>query len=180
MKKPVRVAVTGAAGQIGYSLLFRIASGEMLGKDQPVILQMLELRQVPFCNVDQPQIGATAPPTTIVTAPTAYVRLHGRNRETWFAEGAGRDARYDYLYSHDEIGEWAGRVRLMQRKAKDIFIIANNHYRGQAAANALELAHALTGARKALPPGLLAAFPRLAAIAGGSSGDEGAPWRLPL
>ncbi|MDZ7826417.1 MAG: malate dehydrogenase [Gammaproteobacteria bacterium] len=43
MKQPVRVAVTGAAGQIGYSLLFRIASGEMLGKDQPVILQMLEI-----------------------------------------------------------------------------------------------------------------------------------------
>jgi malate dehydrogenase len=43
MKQPVRVAVTGAAGQIGYSLLFRIASGEMLGKDQPVILQLLEL-----------------------------------------------------------------------------------------------------------------------------------------
>jgi len=42
-KKPVRVAVTGAAGQIGYSLLFRIASGEMLGKDQPVILQLLEI-----------------------------------------------------------------------------------------------------------------------------------------
>ena len=43
MKTPVRVAATGAAGQIGYSLLFRIASGDMLGKDQPVILQMLEL-----------------------------------------------------------------------------------------------------------------------------------------
>src|SRR3990167_5640314 len=43
MKTPVRVAVTGAAGQIGYALVFRIAAGEMLGKDQPVILQMLEL-----------------------------------------------------------------------------------------------------------------------------------------
>src|ERR671926_625123 len=43
MNRPMRVAVTGAAGQIGYSLLFRIASGEMLGKDQPVILQLLEL-----------------------------------------------------------------------------------------------------------------------------------------
>jgi malate dehydrogenase len=42
-KKPVRVAVTGAAGQIGYALLFRIASGEMFGKDQPVILQLLEI-----------------------------------------------------------------------------------------------------------------------------------------
>ncbi|MDP1718058.1 MAG: malate dehydrogenase [Burkholderiales bacterium] len=43
MKRPMRVAVSGAAGQIGYSLLFRIASGEMLGKDQPVILQLLEI-----------------------------------------------------------------------------------------------------------------------------------------
>ena len=44
-KAPMRVAVTGAAGQIGYALLFRIASGEMLGKDQPVILQLLDLPQ---------------------------------------------------------------------------------------------------------------------------------------
>ena len=43
MKQPVRVAITGAAGQISYSLLFRIASGDMLGKDQPVILQLLEI-----------------------------------------------------------------------------------------------------------------------------------------
>ncbi|GMU73224.1 MAG: malate dehydrogenase [Betaproteobacteria bacterium PRO3] len=49
MKAPIRVAVTGAAGQIGYSLLFRIASGEMLGRDQPVILQLLEV------PVDKPQ-----------------------------------------------------------------------------------------------------------------------------
>ena len=43
MKQPVRVVVTGAAGQIGYSLIFRIAAGEMLGTDQPVILQLLEI-----------------------------------------------------------------------------------------------------------------------------------------
>src|SRR5690554_3698063 len=43
MKQPVRIAITGAAGQISYSLAFRIASGDMLGKDQPVILQLLEI-----------------------------------------------------------------------------------------------------------------------------------------
>ena len=43
MKSPIRVAVTGAAGQIGYSLLFRIASGEMFGKDQPIALQLIEI-----------------------------------------------------------------------------------------------------------------------------------------
>jgi len=46
MKAPKRVAVTGAAGQIAYSLLFRIANGDMLGKDQPVILQLLERERV--------------------------------------------------------------------------------------------------------------------------------------
>ncbi len=51
MKAPVRVAVTGAAGQIGYALLFRIAAGEMLGRDQPVILQLLEL------PIDKAQAG---------------------------------------------------------------------------------------------------------------------------
>src|SRR5690606_37190771 len=43
MKQPVRVTVTGAAGQIGYALLFRIAAGNMLGSDQPVILQLLDI-----------------------------------------------------------------------------------------------------------------------------------------
>ena len=43
MKKPARVTITGAAGQIGYQLSFRIASGQMLGPDQPVILQLLEI-----------------------------------------------------------------------------------------------------------------------------------------
>ena len=43
MKKPIRVAITGPAGQIGYALLFRIASGQMFGPDQPVILQLLEV-----------------------------------------------------------------------------------------------------------------------------------------
>ena len=45
MKKPVRITITGAAGQIGYQLAFRIASGQMLGPDQPVILQLLEIPQ---------------------------------------------------------------------------------------------------------------------------------------
>ena len=39
-----------------------------------------------------------------VTSPVAYLRLHGRNAADWFREGAGRDARYDYLYSHEELG----------------------------------------------------------------------------
>ena len=49
MKTPVRVAITGAAGQISYALLYRIASGDMLGKEQPVILQLLEIPPAMGC-----------------------------------------------------------------------------------------------------------------------------------
>ena len=59
MTNPVRVAVTGAAGQIGYSLLFRIASGEMLGKHQPVILQLLEIPDEKAQKADSRIIAAT-------------------------------------------------------------------------------------------------------------------------
>ena len=70
-KPPVRVAVTGAAGNIGYALLFRIASGEMLGKDQPVILQMLEI------PTEGAQKALKAWPWSSTTAPS-------RCWPTWF------------------------------------------------------------------------------------------------
>jgi malate dehydrogenase len=71
-KAPMRVAVTGAAGQIGYSLLFRIASGEMLGKDQPVILQLLDLPQA------QKACQGRHDGTRRLRLPAA--RRHGRHR----------------------------------------------------------------------------------------------------
>ena len=131
-------------------------------------LSALDRRRVGFCNVDQPIVGDGVPPTTVMTGGRGYVRLHGRNRENWFRKDAGRDARYDYLYSHEEIREWVDRIRKMREgagKEADIFIIANNHYRGQGPANALELIHALTGRPVAAPDSLVAAFPRLAPIA---------------
>src|SRR5437016_5402421 len=67
MKTPVRVAVTGAAGQIGYALLFRIASGDMLGPDQPVILQLLEVT---------PALGALAG-VVMELNDCAFPTLHG-------------------------------------------------------------------------------------------------------
>jgi uncharacterized protein YecE (DUF72 family) len=126
---------------------------------------MLAARGVGFCNVDQPAVGGASPPTGVVAGPTGYVRWHGRNAKNWFRKDAGRDARYDYLYSHEEIREWVDRIRLMQKRAKDIFIIANNHYRGQAAANALELMHQLSGERVEVPESLARTYPHLADIA---------------
>ena len=125
---------------------------------------LLAGRGVGFCNVDQPLVGSASPPTTVMTADPGYVRLHGRNRKNWFRRDAGRDARYDYLYSHEQIREWVERVRMMQRKSKgnpDIFIIANNHYRGQAPANALELMSVLADKKVEAPSTIVEAFPHL-------------------
>jgi len=146
------------------------------------VLSMLSARHVGFCNVDQPLIGDAIPPSTVVTAPHAYVRLHGRNRRDWFRRDAGRDARYDYLYTEEEVEDWARRIGLMRQRdpAATIYIIANNHYRGQAPANALELRSLLQGRPVEVPPTLLAAFPRLAKVASASGGAPGGQTPLPL
>ena len=152
-------------GRFGdYPLVVELRHASWLEGDA---LEMLGETGTGFCNIDQPLIGKAVPPTTVVTGRIGYVRLHGRNAADWFRRDAGRDRRYDYLYSHEEIKDWVERVRLMQKKGKgdaDIFIIANNHYRGQAPANAIEIVHALTGRRVEAPESLLEAFPRLKQI----------------
>ena len=116
-----------------------------------------------FCNVDQPMVSYPMGATRWVTGRRGYLRCHGRRREKWFEFGADREARYDYLYGPEELAELAGRVRELLTKAPETYVIFNNHPRGQAVVNALELTHLLDpGRRLTPPPGLLAAFPRLA------------------
>jgi uncharacterized protein YecE (DUF72 family) len=149
----------------GYPLVLEARHASWVNDE---LIEGLDARGVGFCNVDQPVIGEGSPPTSVMTGGLGYVRLHGRNRETWFKKDAGRDARYDYLYSPEEIREWVERIRRMQARSKgggEIFIIANNHYRGQGPANALELAHMMSGRPVAAPESLVAAYPRLSDIA---------------
>jgi uncharacterized protein YecE (DUF72 family) len=129
---------------------------------EPGCLARLRGLGIGFCNIDQPALSGNLPPTAHLTSRLAYVRLHGRNAENWFRKDAGRDARYDYLYSPDELAEWAQRVRaLAAGGAEEIFVIANNHYRGKAACNALELKRILEDPQAEAPASLAAAFPRL-------------------
>jgi uncharacterized protein YecE (DUF72 family) len=101
--------------------------------------------------------------TRWVTGSRGYLRCHGRRREAWFQFGEDRQARYDYLYSPEELAELADRARELMAKAPEVYVIFNNHPAGQAVANALELLHLLKPAHPpTLPPGLAAAFPRLA------------------
>ena len=117
-----------------------------------------------FCNIDQPQVSYALGKTIWATGPVGYLRAHGRRREKWFEFGDDREARYDYLYAPEELQDLAARTRELLEKTPEVYVIFNNHPRGQAVANALELSHILTGRAFPLPLGLIAAFPRLAEL----------------
>jgi len=122
---------------------------------------------VGFCVVDQPSAaGTTAPARPRVTAPVAYLRLHGRNEAAWFDPDAGRDRRYDYMYSMDALRPLADAARVMGTTADALYVIANNHFRGQAFANALQLKHLIQGIEPEAPEGLVTAYPDLERIVG--------------
>src|SRR5690606_35406276 len=106
-KKPVRVAITGAAGQIGYQLAFRIASGQMLGEDQPVILQLLEIT---------PALGALNG-VAMELEDCAFDALHGIV-VTDQAETAFRDADYALLVGAKPRGPGMERKDLLLENAK--------------------------------------------------------------
>jgi uncharacterized protein YecE (DUF72 family) len=118
-----------------------------------------------FCDIDQPAARSGVPPMTLVTSPVGYVRLHGRNSKAWFSKDAGRDARYDYLYREEELEEWIGRIREIARAAEKTYVFTNNHYRGQAPANALQILSKLHGRPVPVPSPLVEEFPFLSSIA---------------
>lgn len=105
-----------------------------------------------FANIDQPIIGDSFRPTSIVTGPVGYVRFHGRNYEKWFEHTEAWE-RYDYLYSKDELAPWIERIRSAATK-KDVYVITNNHFRGQAVVNAIEIRREL-GQDAEVPPALM-------------------------
>ena len=136
--------------------------------EEEAALEHLRRSGAALCNVDQPPVDGSmlAPAARVTTPRLAYVRLHGRNVRSWFARDAGRDARYDYLYGPDELGEWAERIDHLSGLAERTLVIANNHYRGQAPANALELRRLREGPQVPVPAPLARTYPRLVASPG--------------
>jgi uncharacterized protein YecE (DUF72 family) len=124
--------------------------------ESPEVLGELAEAGVGLVNVDQPRFKNTLRPHAVVTAPVGYVRVHGRNFKDWFRKGAGRDARYDYLYSAAELRPWAERVQEMASAPTlpDVYVVTNNHFRGQAVANAAMLESLVTGRPADVPPGV--------------------------
>jgi uncharacterized protein YecE (DUF72 family) len=111
--------------------------------------------------IDLPASHDHPPPWHEPTGPIGYLRLHGRNSATWFAERAGRDARYDYLYSPAELGELGARAQRIAGVHDQTFVITNNHFEGKAVANALEILSELRGGIVDGPAELVRTYPRL-------------------
>jgi uncharacterized protein YecE (DUF72 family) len=134
--------------------------------DRPGFYDFLGRQSVCFCNIDQPVIGGSLAPSARATIREfSYVRLHGRNYKDWFRKEAGRDDRYNYLYSNEELDEWVERIKGLGRNTDKVFVITNNHYRGQALANALQIKNKVTGQLVNIPRTLLQKYPVLMDIA---------------
>ena len=121
-----------------------------------------------FCNVDEPVFKKMIRPSAHVIGQTSYIRFHGRNYANWFAKGKGRenrDARYDYLYSDQELDDWVPRIHEMGEKSKEVIVVGNNHFRGQAPANILQLKSKVTEGPVDVPEPMLEEFPQLKKIA---------------
>lgn len=130
--------------------------------NNPQIYEWLEELGVGVCNVDQPLFEKSVKPAAVTTSPIGYVRLHGRNYQDWFREKAPRDDRYNYLYSPDELEPWIARIKEIARKTKESYVITNNHFRGQAVVNALEMKAVLNERRVEAPAPLFQKYPALA------------------
>ena len=129
--------------------------------NQELFYTLLRENNAAYCNVDQPVIGHSLKPAAYVTARIGYFRLHGRNYQNWFKEDAGRDARYDYLYTKDEVRQLSRLIRTVKQEAEETYAITNNHFRGQALVNALEILEELDARPPAVPPSLAESYPRL-------------------
>ena len=125
------------------------------------IYEWLEERGIAICNIDQPLFKKSIKPAALTTSRIGYVRLHGRNYQNWFRDKAPRDERYNYLYSLDELEPWIDRIRSVSKQTKQTYVITNNHFRGQAVVNALEIKSTLAEKRVAAPEPLFKFYPRL-------------------
>jgi uncharacterized protein YecE (DUF72 family) len=154
----------------------RLYLGKLLEKfgDYPLVLEVrhtswnnenvyewLEERGVGICNIDQPVFSRSIRPAARTTSPVGYVRMHGRNYQNWFRDKAPRDERYNYLYSLDELDPWLTRIKQVAKQTRETYVITNNHFRGQAVVNALEIKAALEEEPVPAPGPLFEHYPRL-------------------
>ena len=136
----------------GVPLVVEVRHGRFQSRD---FVTFLDDHDVGFANIDQPVFGESVRPSGVVTGKVSYVRFHGRNYEKWFAHEESWE-RYDYLYPERELEPWVPRIEAMQQST-DVYVITNNHFRGQAIKNAGDLKRML-GQDGRVPDGVTALY----------------------
>lgn len=125
-----------------------------------------------YVSVDAPQFpnASTIPPVTAATSQWSYVRLHGRNRDMYFARTASAADRFDYLYTPDELQEWAGPISSLAEETDRTWVMFNNCKYDYAPRNAREMAAILGDLVAPRPGGAPTGEP--VAMAGSEADDE--------
>ena len=145
--------VLGAFASLPLAVEVRHASWNV-----PEFYLSLAERGVGAVNIDQPVYRHSIAPGARVTAGVAYVRLHGRNYENWFRDDAEPHERYDYLYRADELQPWLERIHEVAERARETYVITNNHFNGQAVVNAAMLRQLYGMADVEVPAELMHAY----------------------
>ena len=105
------------------------------------VLNFLKTNGLSYITADEPQYGnlSTIPFVPNYTTETAYIRLHGRNKDTWLKKGIETSLRYKYLYSDKELKEMVPPVRQLSKEVKNTYVMFNNCHGGFAMKNALSM-----------------------------------------
>jgi uncharacterized protein YecE (DUF72 family) len=109
-------------------------------------LRFLEEHDMSHVVVDAPRTEGKNVPLTVLglTSPLLYVRLHGRNAETWNVRGGSASERFDYLYPEEELAEWVGPLKELSEQAEEAYVLFNNNNRSRV--DGREVAQAPTNA----------------------------------
>lgn len=101
-------------------------------------LRLLRELNMAYVCVDMPHLPGNLPPVAHVTAPFAYVRLHGRNAQSWWEHEESWE-RYHYAYREEELRTWVPKLRFLAQASERVLVYANNHRQGQAVTTARQL-----------------------------------------
>lgn len=130
----------------------------------PPALDTLRGLSYSLAYIDLPPAWNHPPLWHAPTGSIGYLRLHGQNRDTWFRHESGRDEKYDYLYTSQELAALVDKARRLSTMQDEVAVITNNHFEGKAVANAIEIRYLLEQAPVSAPPELVEAYPGLRAI----------------
>ena len=149
----------------GYPLVVEVRHASW---DQNRFYDYLNQQQVGIAAIDQPLIGKSISLKPVQTGAIGYVRMHGRNYKAWFPskikdqnDPPSSSARYDYMYAESEVVEISKIVKQVAKKARETYVVQNNHPNGQAVANAAQLLSELGYENVQMPASILKAFPDL-------------------